>query len=197
MASKLNWNHFADIDARIRPILREFLLPGEDSALFRQSLCDHLAKFNPATPFELDLVEQITLAHWRLRRAEAVEHAVTLQLAGAPLSGGPLDKLAASFFDVPRTSPLLAVQRYRTAMSLEVARLIRRYGSLRTQPPAPPDAREQSVPAPALAVLRPSPLLSSEEPLLLGPTHLLERLRGLRACPPLERDPPQTHLPGT
>jgi len=52
------------------------VLPHEDGEQFQQLVQDHIDQFQPQTAVEMDLVETMAAARWRLRRLYAVETAV-------------------------------------------------------------------------------------------------------------------------
>jgi hypothetical protein len=52
------------------------VLPHEDGEQFQQLVQDHIDQFQPQTAVQMDLVEAMAAARWRLRRLYAVETAV-------------------------------------------------------------------------------------------------------------------------
>ncbi|HME06207.1 MAG TPA: hypothetical protein VKG25_04120 [Bryobacteraceae bacterium] len=56
---------------------RTIVLCNEDHALFEQLEQDYIGSLTPTTALELHIVQRIAEAHWRMRRAWAVETALT------------------------------------------------------------------------------------------------------------------------
>lgn len=56
---------------------RTVVLCNEDHALFEQLQQKYIDSLQPATDFELDLVQRMAVAQWRIRRAWAIETAIT------------------------------------------------------------------------------------------------------------------------
>jgi hypothetical protein len=52
---------------------KSVLLPAESHEQFQLLLDAHIQQFQPANPVEMDLVEDMTVARWRLRRIWAIE----------------------------------------------------------------------------------------------------------------------------
>jgi hypothetical protein len=56
---------------------RTVVLCNEDHALFEQLQQDYINSLQPTNAFELDLVQRMAVAQWRIRRAWAIETALT------------------------------------------------------------------------------------------------------------------------
>src|ERR1039458_7012521 len=86
---------------------QSLVLETESPEGFAAVLSDHIDRLRPADGFELGIVEEMVAAHWRLRRAWAIEARMFEKQILAQSIGGGLDRTAAAFSALDRKSTRL------------------------------------------------------------------------------------------
>ena len=115
-------------NARTHGLLaRDLLLDSESHHTFARLLRAHLDRFQPADQVEYGLIEEMVAAHWRMRRAWALEtRMLQNQAAGLPVGpdSHPLDHIAEAFTALAATPSLALIHRYETRLHLVYQRAL-------------------------------------------------------------------------
>jgi hypothetical protein len=138
------------------------VLPAESAADFQRLLDSYLDEFAPASPVEVELVETMAAARWRLRRLAAIEttllgneierSARSIENDFERLGRHPdeADRLACAFRDLSDGQTLNLLIRYEGALSRSYGRAFKQLQvlqSLRNRPqPNEPKQSLQSLP---------------------------------------------------
>ena len=161
---------------------KAILVPGESEAEFRQLLDDYVEQFQPATGVEMDLVETMAAARWRLRRLTAIEaHLLDNEICrreddiAKQFNADNLDihdRLAFVFQKLADYGQSLAIViRYEGALNRTFYRAFKQLQKLQNEPkpdPAPTPASPSSRPA-APPVTPPAPSTSVRSPAAPAP----------------------------
>ena len=128
------------------------VLPGESAGDFQALLAAHVQRFRPADSIEMDLVESMAVARWRLRRIASIEANMlanamsdTDRLHHAPQNHD--QRLARVFKDCSGQIDLLT--RYEGSLNRTFDRALRQLQLLQRTPSAPPREELQNEPKPA------------------------------------------------
>ena len=132
------------------------VLKHECPKTFQQVLDQHIAKFNPADDVELDAVEEMAAAHWRIRRAWGIETSLMNHAMTKATGSIGLTPVAAAFSQLAATKELERLDRYETRLHRMYQRFFDRLKMLQAMDPAPepdsapepsqPDARQPDSP---------------------------------------------------
>jgi hypothetical protein len=145
---------------------KSVVLPHEDAAQFHQLLDAHIDQFHPRTDVEMELVEAMAVARWRLRRICAVETSLLTteldrrqeDIAREPEYKTGDDRLAYVFKKLADNSQSLNVLvRYEGTLNRSYDRAFKQLQTLQRQ--------NEPNPAPVLALVnRAEPSTSRSEP---------------------------------
>ncbi len=91
------------------------ILAHEDRAEFQHLLDEYRAEFQPKSPDEIFLIEQMTQARWTLARARRIEAHLLNQLAGVELPVDDPDACIAFQLEEKSGNALNTIQRYASA----------------------------------------------------------------------------------
>jgi hypothetical protein len=178
------------------------VLDDESREHFLTLLQQHVDRFRPADEVEQGMIEEMTAACWRQRRAWSIETRMFNTHMARSKDGDALDRMAGAF-DIMAAAPSLSLlQRYETRQHLMYQRALRTFIMLRTvkipndpspisehSPPAPPIA-PKAIPtdppdAPQAAAAPPEPTPPKPDPLESAPP-----VQANRAAPPPKSAPP-------
>jgi hypothetical protein len=110
------------------------VLSTEEESGFLELFNCLLARFSPVDDIELSAIEEMAAAHWRARRAMAMEHSI-LETAIANQPGGtPIEKTTAAFCDPAQQQRLALLQRYEARLQNIYQRALRTLAQLRKLP---------------------------------------------------------------
>lgn len=84
----------------------------------------HLDRLQPADGLEFSLIEEMVAAHWRLRRAWALETRLLENEADAQPDADPLDRMANAFAALAAQPSLGLLHRYQTRLHLHYQRAL-------------------------------------------------------------------------
>jgi hypothetical protein len=141
------------------------VLPDESRADFQRLLDSYLDQFSPAGPVEVELVEAMVSARWRLRRIAEIETAmlgneIALQteriddeFAQLDLAPEPIDRVAYVFKHLAYGQSLSLLIRYEGALTRSYSRAFKQLQILqsaraRVQPNEPKPAASPQITAP-------------------------------------------------
>ena len=131
------------------------VLENESRPAFESLLACHLDRFGPVDGVEFGLLEEMTAAYWRMRRAWAIEKRIFEDglARQAELPADQVGRLAAAFTNLAASPELALLHRYETRLHLIYQRGLHNLLLLRayTPPAAPPpaDTAPSLPPAPA------------------------------------------------
>src|ERR1022692_4730040 len=103
---------------------RQVVMRDESPEAFQIVVNQHLLRLQPADGVEFGLVEEMIAAHWRLRRAWAIETRILDNEAGAQPSPDPLDRMADAFTSLADKPSLGLMHRYQTRLHLNYQRAL-------------------------------------------------------------------------
>lgn len=127
-------------------LARTTLLEGESPEALAALLDEHVDRLRPADGVEFGMVQEMVAAHWRLRRAWAIEsRALENEIAAQP-TGDQLDRMAAAFDALASKPAAHLLHRYQTRLHNMYYRALQNLLLLRLAVPNEPNA----VPAEAL-----------------------------------------------
>jgi hypothetical protein len=127
------------------------VLENEDAKTFEGVFNMLIERFSPVDDIELSAIEELAAAHWRLRRAMAMERAL-LDAASLKTPGkGGAEQLAAAFSDPATQATLVLLQRYEARFQSMYNRALRSLALLRKLPASTPDPNEPKTPSVSIA----------------------------------------------
>ena len=105
-------------------LARQIVMRDESPEGFEAVMNDHLDRLQPADGMEYGLVEEMVAAHWRLRRALAIETRLLENEAANQTSADPLDRVTHAFDDLAAKPALGLLHRYQTRLHLNYQRAL-------------------------------------------------------------------------
>jgi hypothetical protein len=106
---------------------RHIVLENESPEAFEALLTQHLDRLQPADGLEYGMVEEMVVAHWRMRRLWATETRMlqnaTPSTADSP-SPDPIDRMAQAFSDISTSPSIALMQRYEARMHMGYQRAL-------------------------------------------------------------------------
>ena len=146
---------------------RQGVMRDESPEAFQIVVNQHLLRLQPADGVEFGLVEEMIAAHWRLRRAWAIEIRILDNEAGAQPSPDPLDRMADAFTSLADKPSLGLMHRYQTRLHLNYQRAL--YNMLLLRAATVPNEPSPISDPPRDLPLRLTPLSScADESLAIG-----------------------------
>jgi hypothetical protein len=142
-------------------LARSIVLDSESPEAFETLFSDHLDRLQPADGVELGMVEEMVAAHWRMRRAWALEARALERSVAAQPPGDPVGRIANAWDGLAQSPTLGLMHRYETRLHLIFQRALHNLLLLRAASPSPPApaAVVDIVPAPNPRILNePSPI---------------------------------------
>ncbi len=124
-------------------LLSNCVVIGSESSESFQALFDlHLQRFAPVDEVEFGMIEEMTAAYWRLRRAWTIETHLLAAGMEQRTEPGELARMAGAFADLASTPQLALLNRYETRLHLMYQRafhnlLVLRNTSVRNEPKTP------------------------------------------------------------
>jgi hypothetical protein len=122
-------------------LARCLVLEDESPEAFQALLAQHIDRLQPADPLELDLVEEMVAAAWRLRRSWAIETHMMDTVPAEPDSDSdtdPIDRITAAFKTLAASPVLPLMHRYETRLHMIYQRALHNLLLLRTAIPNEP-----------------------------------------------------------
>ena len=101
---------------------RSLVLESESPEGFAAVLADHIGRLNPADGVEYAMIEEMVAAHWRLRRAWAIETRMLEKQIAAQPPGGDLDRTADAFSALADAPAMALMHRYEARLHLTYQR---------------------------------------------------------------------------
>lgn len=96
----------------------------ESTEGFTAILNDHLARLQPADGMEFGMVEEMVAAHWRGRRALAMETRMLENETANQPAADPLDRMTNAFNELASKPALALMHRYQTRLHLTYQRTL-------------------------------------------------------------------------
>ena len=122
-------------------LARQVVLRNESPEAFQTLVTQHLDRLRPADGVEAGLVEEMVAAHWRMRRAWAIETRM-LEHASASVGDSPgagnLDRLTCAFTNLAASPGLAVMHRYEARLHLSYQRSLHNFMLLRAVLPNEP-----------------------------------------------------------
>jgi hypothetical protein len=159
------------------------VLEAEDGEEFQEALAALVARFQPADPVELGLVEEMAAAQWRKRRSWAIETCMMNTAVHAAQAGGPVERITQAFTGLAAGPELALLHRYETRQTRMYQRALQNllalrkekapnepnpnseHGLVMDEPPAAPEPAPQPVDLPVAAAPRdPAPVEDVRKP---------------------------------
>ncbi len=135
------------------------VLSNEDAKTFEGVFQMLIKRFSPVDDIELSAIEEMAAAHWRLRRAMSMEHALLERAILQTPDEDSADQLAAAFSDPATQATLALLQRYEARFQTMYNRALRSLALLRKLPPRTPDPNEpkDTSVTPSVSIAEPPP----------------------------------------
>ena len=112
-------------NATTHGLLSSHLVMKDESAEgFETVLNDHLTRLQPADGVEFGMVEELAAAHWRGRRALAIETRMLENEAASQPAPDPLDRMTNAFNELAAKPALALMHRYQTRLHLNYQRTL-------------------------------------------------------------------------
>jgi len=92
------------------------VLENESSACFDDLVAQHTERFAPADGVEFGIVEEMAAAHWRMRRAWAIENRLMEKAIRNQPPGDEAARIAAAFSELAATPELNLLHRYEARL---------------------------------------------------------------------------------
>jgi hypothetical protein len=92
------------------------VLENESSACFDDLVAQHTERFAPADGVEFGIVEEMAAAHWRMRRAWAIENRLMEKAIRNQPPGDEAARIAAAFSELAATPGLNLLHRYEARL---------------------------------------------------------------------------------
>jgi hypothetical protein len=105
-------------------LAHQIVMTDEAPEGFHAVMKDHLDRLQPADGMEFALVEEMVAAHWRLRRALAIETRLLENEAAAQDSPDSLDRVTKAFDELAAKPALGLLHRYQTRLHLNYQRAL-------------------------------------------------------------------------
>jgi hypothetical protein len=176
------------------------VLDHESRENFLILLQQHIDRFQPANEVEVGMIEEMSAAYWRQRRAWAIETALLdKQIALQSGETGP-ERMAAAFDHLAASPTLPLLHRYEARQHLMYQRALRTFIMLRTvrnpDDPSPISEHPPDVIAPIAPVVEPPPPQPVADPEALGSASFSLHQPSPRAPRPPDAAPSTTaHVP--
>jgi hypothetical protein len=122
-------------------LARCLVLEDESTDAFQALLAKYIARLQPADDLELDIVEEMVAACWRMRRSWAIEtHMIDTATADpdSDSSTPPIDRITAAFNNLASSPALPLMHRYETRLHMVYQRALYNLLLLRTAIPNEP-----------------------------------------------------------
>lgn len=128
-------------------LLAKHLLVGQENPeSFHALLNMMIDRFSPVNDVEFGMIEEMTAAYWRVRRAWTIETEM-LEAGVANQAPGPYNvRLAAAFGELAETSKLNVLHRQETRLHVMYQRALHNLLVLRQTPPGPDDTSILALP---------------------------------------------------
>jgi hypothetical protein len=97
-------------------LARQIVLANEAGDNFDAMVAEHVRKFGPADGVELNMIEEMAAAAWRLRRAWAIETRMLDEGVQSAQPGNELARIAAAFSGLASAPQLALIHRYETRL---------------------------------------------------------------------------------
>ena len=92
------------------------VVQGESSDTFAELLEQYVESFNPQIPVEMDMIEELTSAYWRLRRVWAIETKMMDDQINLQADGDPITRITDSFAALCDNNRINILNRYETRL---------------------------------------------------------------------------------
>jgi hypothetical protein len=92
------------------------VLENESSTCFDDLVAQHTERFAPADGVEFGIVEEMAAAHWRMRRAWAIENRLMEKAIRNQPPGDEAARIAAAFSELAATPGLNLLHRYEARL---------------------------------------------------------------------------------
>jgi len=123
-------------------LAKTVVLCNEDAKAFEALFNLLIQRFSPVDDVELSAIEEMAAAHWRIRRAMSVEHAILDAAIRENLDKEPDEQTLAAFADPANQTTLLLLQRYEARFQSMYHRALRSLVVLRKLPARMPEPNE-------------------------------------------------------
>jgi hypothetical protein len=127
-------------------LANSIVMEGESRASFDALLAQHVERFQPADGVEFGFIEEMVAAHWRQRRAWAIETRILENRVKEKQAGDEIDRMAAAFTDLAATPGLGLIHRYETRLHCSSQRGLHNFLLVRTAIPNEPSSGDANLP---------------------------------------------------
>jgi len=112
---------------------KSVVLQNESPDAFTELFDQYIKSFNPEIPVELDMIEEMTSAYWRMRRLWAIETKMMDEQISQQSSPDQLTRISESFGALADTNKFNVLNRYEARLHRIYQRALRNLLLLRTQ----------------------------------------------------------------
>jgi len=112
---------------------KSVVLQNESPDAFSELFDQYIKSFNPEIPVEMDMIEEMTSAYWRMRRLWAIETKMMDEQISQQSSPDQLIRISESFGALADTNKFSVLNRYEARLHRIYQRALRNLLLLRTQ----------------------------------------------------------------
>jgi hypothetical protein len=121
------------------------VLQTESKDAFEELYNQYVASFNPQIPVEMDMIEEMTSAYWRMRRLWAMETKMMDNQIELQTTGDPMTRITDSFSALCETSKFSVLNRYEVKLHRIYQRSLRNLLLLRNLPLQPEESEDETL----------------------------------------------------
>jgi hypothetical protein len=121
---------------------KTLVLRNESAKTFKALFYLLIERFSPVDDIEMSAIEEMAAAHWRMRRAMNMEHALLNAGILQNMGKEPDERAAAAFADPANQATLVLLQRYEARYQSMYNRALRSLTLLRKLPAHTPEPNE-------------------------------------------------------
>ncbi len=92
------------------------VLQGESTDAFAELLDQYVQSFNPEIPVEMDMIEEMTSAYWRMRRLWAIETKLMDDQINLQSADDPMTRITDSFSALCENNKINILNRYESRL---------------------------------------------------------------------------------
>jgi hypothetical protein len=110
------------------------VLQDESQDAFADLFNQYVNSFNPEIPIEMDMIEELASAYWRMRRLWAIETKLMNDQLSIQPSDDPVTRIAGGFSALSDTNKFAVLNRYESRLHRIYQRALKNLLILRNEP---------------------------------------------------------------
>ena len=115
------------------------VLDNEDQEAFAELFKQYTESFDPQSPVEFDMIEELSSAYWRMRRLWAVETRLMNEQLGQQTGEDELSRITQSFSNLADTNKFQVLNRYEARLQRTYQRVLQNLLLLQSLKPILPN----------------------------------------------------------